>query len=219
MRHSAIAAADEAASVDAPMDELKRSSWPSPLRPRPVSRRDRVVAAGPIRRCRRPRALHVRAAEAAFAAGRPTRAVAYLDAAIGRIDARRDRTRLGLSTTGSPSSGGSRATPRARLRLVVARSISSHRHRRPRVPPWRGLAQLLMLEGTFSEADKLAREAIRVARACDPPARRWEIHATTTLGVSLGWVPTRTARSTAARGRAMAREMDDPDELFRITPT
>ncbi len=34
-----------------------------------------------------------------------------------------------------------------------------------------GLAQLLMLEGTFSEAEKHAREAIRVARACDPPAR------------------------------------------------
>ena len=49
------------------------------------------------------------------------------------------------------------------------------------------LAQLYMVDGIFSDGQRLAREAIRVARACDPVARDQEIHATTTLGVALAW--------------------------------
>ncbi len=44
-----------------------------------------------------------------------------------------------------------------------------------------------MLDGIFTDAERLAREAIKVARACDPVARDQEIHATTTLGVALAW--------------------------------
>jgi tetratricopeptide (TPR) repeat protein len=74
-----------------------------------------------------------------------------------------------------------------------------------------------MLEGTFSDAERLAREAIRVARACDPPATFWELHATTTLGVSLGWrADPETALSMLAEARRMAEELGDLDELFRI---
>ncbi len=74
-----------------------------------------------------------------------------------------------------------------------------------------------MLEGTFSEAEKLAREAIRVARACDPPARRWELHATTTLGVSLGWrADPEAALAMLTEARAMAEGLGDLDELFRV---
>ena len=133
-------------------------------------------------------ALHVRAAEAAFAAGRPTRAVAYLDAAIAGIDARRDRTRLGLIYDRlaqfrriAGDAEGALAARRRAVDLVPSTPTPA------RAAVVAGLAQMLMLEGTFSEADKLARDAIRIARACDPPARRWEVHATTTLGVSLGW--------------------------------
>ena len=49
------------------------------------------------------------------------------------------------------------------------------------------LAQLKMLDGIFSEAQRLARDAIKVARACDPVARAQEVHATTTLAVALAW--------------------------------
>src|SRR5205814_2877378 len=40
--------------------------------------------------------LQMRAAESAFAAGRPARAVAYLEAILGSFDERRDRLALGL---------------------------------------------------------------------------------------------------------------------------
>jgi len=49
------------------------------------------------------------------------------------------------------------------------------------------LAQLQMIGGAFREAEHLAREAIRTARAAGPAAAPDAIHATTTLGVVLGW--------------------------------
>ena len=108
--------------------------------------------------------------------------------------------------------------PRARSRHDAAPSISSRRRRRPPArPSSRAWPRLLMLEGTFSEAERLARDAIRVARACDPPARRWELHATTTLGVSLGWrADPEAALAILTEARAMAEELGDLDELFRV---
>ena len=74
-----------------------------------------------------------------------------------------------------------------------------------------------MLEGTFSDAERLARDAIRIARACDPPAAPWELHATTTLGVSLGWRDDPDAAVAMLReARTMAEELGDLDELFRV---
>jgi hypothetical protein len=49
------------------------------------------------------------------------------------------------------------------------------------------LAQLTMLDGIFSDAQRIAREAIEVARTCEPPDRQYEVHALTTLGVAMGW--------------------------------
>ena len=80
-----------------------------------------------------------------------------------------------------------------------------------------GLAQLKMLDGTFSEAQRLAREAIKVARACDPVARAQEIHATTTLAVALAWGSDPSVSIDLLReAERAALEMDDPDALFRI---
>jgi hypothetical protein len=74
-----------------------------------------------------------------------------------------------------------------------------------------------MLEGTVSDAERRAREAIRLARACDPPARTWELHATTTLGVSLGWrADPEAAVAMLGEARRMAEELGDLDELFRV---
>ena len=79
-----------------------------------------------------------------------------------------------------------------------------------------GLAQLKMLDGVFSDAQRLAREAIRVARACDPPARAQEVHATTTLAVALAWGSDPAAAIDLLReSEAAALELDDPDALFR----
>jgi DNA-binding CsgD family transcriptional regulator/tetratricopeptide (TPR) repeat protein len=76
---------------------------------------------------------------------------------------------------------------------------------------------MLMLDGTFSEAEKLARDAIRLAAACHPPSRGTELHATTTLGVSLGWrADPEQAVAMLDAARAMAEELGDLDELFRV---
>ena len=79
------------------------------------------------------------------------------------------------------------------------------------------LAQLKMLDGIFSEAQRLARDAIKVARACDPVARAQEVHATTTLAVALAWGKDPAVSIELLReAEAAARELDDPDALFRI---
>jgi len=218
LRHAAIAAADAAASVDAPLDELRAlelaiaAGSATGVTSRKGGRRRSDPPVLP------PAELNARAAEAAFAAGRPVRAAAYLDATIGATDGRRDRVRLGLLydrlaqfRRAAGDAEGSLAARRRAVDLVPTTPSVA------RATVVAGLAQLLMLEGTFSEAEKLAREAIRVARACDPPARRWELHATTTLGVSLGWrADLEAALTTLTEARAMAEGLGDLDELFRV---
>ena len=218
LRHAAIAAADAAASVDAPLDELRAlelaiaAASATGVTSRQGGRRRSDPPVLP------PAELNARAAEAAFAAGRPVRATAYLDAAIAATDGRRDRVRLGLlydrlaqfRRVAGDAEGSLAARRRAVDLVPTTPSVA-------RATVVAGLAQLLMLEGTFSEAEKLAREAIRVARAADPPARRWELHATTTLGVSLGWrADPEAALATLAEARSIAEELGDLDELFRV---
>ena len=157
-----------------------RSSWPSRRRaPHPrldgraargagtARAADQLPARGPID-------LAIRAAEAAFAADRPVRAAAYLDATIGAADARRDRTRLGLIYDRLGQfrrvAGDAEGAVAARRRAVELVPTTPSPARAGVVA---GLAQLRMLEGTFSVAEKLARDAIRIARACDPPAPLW----------------------------------------------
>ena len=162
--------------------------------------------------------LQVRASEAAFSVGRTSRATAFLESAIGGLDGRRDRVRLGLlherlahirRAAGDPA--GAMLAARRAVELV------------PREPsPERAtvvaaLAQLKMLDGIFSEAQRLARDAIKVARACVPVARSQEIHALTTLGVALAWGSDPAAAIELLReAERAARDLDDPDALFRV---
>jgi DNA-binding CsgD family transcriptional regulator/tetratricopeptide (TPR) repeat protein len=218
VRRSAIVAADAAAAIDAPLDELEAielaiaagSATGVTSRHGGRRRSDPPVLA--------PTELNARAAEAAFAAGRPVRAAAYLDAAIASTDSRRDRTRLGLLhdrlALFRRIAGDAEGSLAARRRAV---DLIPNTPSAARAAVVAGLAQMLMLEGTFSEAERLAREAIRIAQACDPPARRWELHATTTLGVSLGWrADPDAALAMLTEARAMADELGDLDELFRV---
>ncbi len=222
---AAIAAADLAAAVDSPADELAALELAiSAQGAAPGGRRPRATrGAGTGRRKtartdgRGPTDLAIRAAEAAFAADRPVRAAAYLDATIGAADARQDRTRLGLiydrlgqfRRVAGDAEGAVAARRRAVELVPTAPSVA-------RAAVVAGLAQLRMLEGTFSVAEKLARDAIRIARACDPPAAFWELHATTTLGVSLGWrADPEAAVAMLTDARRMAEELGDLDELFR----
>ena len=198
-------------------------SWRSPRRERPGRPGDLERPAVPRPGPRPPKAsdptdLAIRAAEAAFAADRPVRAAAYLDATIGAADARQDRTRLGLiydrlgqfRRVSGDAEGAVAARRRAVELVPTTPSIA-------RAAVVAGLAQLRMLEGTFSVAEKLARDAIRIARACEPPAAIWELHATTTLGVSLGWrADPDAAVAMLTDARRMAETLGDLDELFRV---
>ena len=162
--------------------------------------------------------LLVRASEAAFAVGQFPRATAFLESGIAGLDARRDRVRLGLlhaqlaniRRAAGDAAGGMLAARRAVE--LVPREASPQR-----ASVLAGLAQLKMLDGIFSEAQRLARDAIKVARSCDPVARAEEIHAMTTLAVAAAWGSDPATSIDLLRGaERAAREMDDPDALFRI---
>jgi ATP/maltotriose-dependent transcriptional regulator MalT len=162
--------------------------------------------------------LQVRASEAAFAIAQTSRATAYLESAIGGLDARRDRVRLGLlherlaqirRAAGDPA--GAMLAARRAVELVPRDPTPE------RATVLAGLAQLKMLDGIFSEAQRLARDAIKVARACDPVARTQEIHALTTFAVASAWGSDPAGAIELLRdAERAALEMDDPDALFRI---
>jgi DNA-binding CsgD family transcriptional regulator len=166
--------------------------------------------------------LQARAAEAAFAASQPARAVAFAELAAAGLDERRDAVRLALLTErlgqfrrAAGDHDGAIVAIRRAVRLVQRDATPE----RARVVG--ALAQLRMLDGTFSEAIRLAREAIGVARqatAAGLDARAEEAHALTTLGVSEGWgddPDAATAHLTEAR--ALAEAVGRLDEIFRAT--
>ena len=200
-RHAAM---DELTALEAALS-LPEGAPAAAVRRRTASISDRVD-------------LQVRAAEAAFAVGQTSRATSYLEAAIAGLDARRDRVRLGLlherlahvrRAAGDPA--GAMLAARRAVELVPREPSPE------RATVLAALAQLKMLDGIFSDAQRLAREAIKVSRACDPVARRQEIHAITTLGVAMAWGsdPAEAIEMLREAGRAAA-ELDDPDALFRI---
>jgi DNA-binding CsgD family transcriptional regulator/tetratricopeptide (TPR) repeat protein len=228
---AAIAAADAAAIVDSPADELdalelaisvQHAAEPTSRDRRSRARRARGSDGGTTAHASSDQttipALSRRAAEAAFAAGRVGRAAAYLDSVIAATDGRRDRAGLGLTYDRLGQflrvAGDAEGALAARRRAV---ELVPNRPTEARAAVVAGLAQVRMLEGTFSDAERLSREAIRVARACDPPARTWELHATTSLGVSLGWrADPESAVAMLMDARRLALELGDLDELFRV---
>jgi DNA-binding CsgD family transcriptional regulator/tetratricopeptide (TPR) repeat protein len=162
--------------------------------------------------------LQVRASEAAFSIGQTTRATAYLEVSIGALDTRGDRVRLGLLH--ERLAGVRRAAGDPAAAMTAARRAVDLVPREPtpaRARVLASLAQLTMLDGIFSDAQRIAREAIEVARACEPLARQHEIHAITTLGVALAWGKDPGAAIELLRDAERgARELDDQDALFRV---
>ncbi len=162
--------------------------------------------------------LQLRAAEAALAAGRPARAVAYIESILGGFDERRDRVALGLihERLGRyRRAAGDRAGSLAALERAVELVPDSPILERATVLA--ALAQATMLDGSFERAETLARDAMRIAAACGPAGDSIVVHATTTLGVALGWGDEPEAGvALLEETRPLAERTGDLDDLFRV---
>jgi DNA-binding CsgD family transcriptional regulator/tetratricopeptide (TPR) repeat protein len=211
-RGAALEAASLAEAIEAPGDALAFLELALELDDRsipPGGHADPVAPAG----------LLARAAEAAFAAGLPTRAAAFAESAIARLDERTDRLalallheRLGRYRRSAGDQDGSIAAHRRAVSLMPAEPS------RERALVLGSLAQVRMLEGMFSEAEALCREAIEVARAVGPAARGEEGHATCTLGISQAWGEDPEAGVLLLReAHRIAGELGRLDDLFRAT--
>lgn len=163
--------------------------------------------------------LLLETADAALAAGRPDRALAYLESAAARFGEREDRARLaGLHD---------RLGRVARVLGDHDRALAEHRRAASLVPPGPSvlrarvlgsLAQTLMLLGRFAEAESVARQAIGVAGAVGAEARAAEGHAICTLGIARAWsAAPADAIALLERAREIAAEVGDADDWFRAT--
>jgi DNA-binding CsgD family transcriptional regulator/tetratricopeptide (TPR) repeat protein len=206
-RAAALAAAAEAERLDSAADAL--------------AARELALEIGPGTATERPMTgrLLLETAAVALAAGRPDRALAYLESASGSFGEREDaEINAGLHETLG----------------VVARTLGDHdralaEHRRAasivpagnsaaRARILASLAQTLMLLGHFAEAARVGTEAIEVARAAGPGARSIEAHALCTVGVARAWGADGDDGIELLRtARDLARELDDPDVGFRAT--
>jgi DNA-binding CsgD family transcriptional regulator/tetratricopeptide (TPR) repeat protein len=175
--------------------------------------RDRLDA---VRRVVTP--LQLRAAETAFAAGRPARAVAFVEAVLGTFDERRDRNTLGLlhERLGRyRRAAGERSGTLAAFERAVELVPDSPTVDRATVLA--SLAQARMRDGSFEEAERLSREAMRIGAACGAEGETVVLHATTTLGVVLGWGDEPEAGiALLEQARVLAERAGDTEELFRV---
>jgi DNA-binding CsgD family transcriptional regulator/tetratricopeptide (TPR) repeat protein len=162
--------------------------------------------------------LQVLAAEAAFAAGEPARAVAYAEAAAAALDDPRERLALGLVMERlgryRRAAGDHTGALFAYRRAVdlVPREPSAARAR-----VLASMAQFRMLEGVFSEARRFAQDATAVARVVGEPARQALLHATCTLAVAEAWGDDpEPAVEMLRKTRDEAAELGYLDDLFRV---
>ena len=128
------------------------------------------------------------AAEAAYAAMRPTRAVAYAESALAALSERRDRTayavlqaRLGRYRVAAGDAAGATSALR-KAASVAPREPSIERARILAL-----LAQERMIAGAFSDSERAASEALEIARGLGEAAEPEAIHAMTTLAVVRAW--------------------------------
>jgi len=162
--------------------------------------------------------LQLRAAESAFAAGRPARAVAYLEAILGSFDERRDRVALGLlhERLGRyRRAAGDRTGALAALERAV--DLVPDEPTLERATVLAALAQATMLDGSFARSETLARDAMRIGASCGEDGKTVVVHATTTLGVALGWGDAPEAGvALLEEARGLAERAGDADEVFRV---
>jgi DNA-binding CsgD family transcriptional regulator/tetratricopeptide (TPR) repeat protein len=162
-------------------------------------------------------ALVRRAAEAALVAGDPGRAAAFAASALAPGIPSGDRTssaaawdRLGVFRWESGDREGALVAHRRALE-ILPRTETLERSR-----VLATLGQIRMLEGSFTDAEHLAEQAIRTAESCGPGADAWLGHALCTLGVVDGWLGRpESAVTRLERALAIAVRLDRLDDAFR----
>jgi DNA-binding CsgD family transcriptional regulator/tetratricopeptide (TPR) repeat protein len=156
-------------------------------------------------------------AEVALAAGRPDRALAYLESAAGRFGEREDAEMAAsiyemLGRVARSLGDHDRALAEHRRAVSIMPDDSS----RQRAWVLASLAQTLMLLGHFAEATRVGGQAITIAREVGPAAGRVEAHALCTVGVAHAWgADGSTGIVELQDALRLARELDDPDVAFR----
>ncbi len=211
-RSAAIEAAALAENVDSLADALAHLELALEIDDRTEPPGGSADPAAPVN-------LLERAAEAAFADNRAAHAAAYAESAIARLDERSDRLRMGLlyERLGRyrRSAGDQEGSIFALARAV---ELVPRKPSRERAIVLASLAQVRMLEGTFSEAERLAEEAIEVAQAVGSEARAEEGHAICTLGISRVWGEDPEAGlALLLAARSIAAELGRFDDVFRAT--
>jgi len=205
-RDAALATAVFAESLDAPTDALDARELALELG---SADEDDATAARQL----------TLAGEAALAAGRPDRALAYLERAADHIGERADRAATAdlhetIGRVARSLGDHQRATTEHRRAASIAPTEPSVRRARVLA----SLAQTLMLQGLFAEAARTARASIDVARAVGGAALEVEGHATCTLGIARAWSADATdAIALLERAREIARSLDHADDGFRAT--
>jgi DNA-binding CsgD family transcriptional regulator/tetratricopeptide (TPR) repeat protein len=158
-------------------------------------------------------------AEVALAAGRPDRALAYLESAVGRFGEREDAEMAAsiyemLGRVARALGDHDRALADHRR----AASIMAEGNSRQRAWVLASLAQTLMLLGHFAEATRVGGQAIEIARTVGPDAGSIEAHALCTVGVAHAWgADGDTGIAELREALRLARELDDPDVAFRAS--
>jgi DNA-binding CsgD family transcriptional regulator/tetratricopeptide (TPR) repeat protein len=158
-------------------------------------------------------------AEVALAAGRPDRALAYLETAAGRFGEREDAEIVAsiyemLGRASRALGDHDRALAEHRRAASILPSEPSHL----RASVLASLAQTLMLLGHFNEAMRVGEQAIAVAREVGEGARSIEAHALCTVGVAKAWgVAGDEGIQRLQEAVRLARELDDPDVAFRAS--
>ncbi|HEX7473023.1 MAG TPA: tetratricopeptide repeat protein, partial [Candidatus Limnocylindrales bacterium] len=162
-------------------------------------------------------ALLRRAAEAALVAGDPGRAAAFAESALApgipsgdRVSSAAAWDRLGVFRWESGDREGALAAHNRALEMLP-RTETLERSR-----VLATLAQIRMLEGSFSEAEQMAVEAIRLAESSGPGGEAWLGHALCTLGVVDEWLGRpESAVARMERALAIAVRLDRLDDAFR----
>jgi DNA-binding CsgD family transcriptional regulator/tetratricopeptide (TPR) repeat protein len=158
-------------------------------------------------------------AEVALAAGRPDRALAYLESAAGRFGEREDaEIAASIYEMLGRASRALGDHDRALAEHRRAASIAPRDKTALRAGILASLAQTLMLLGHFAEATRIGEKAIGLAREVGEAGRGIEAHALCTVGVANAWG---AAGDLGIRqlqdALALARELDDPDVAFRAS--